>query len=378
MEDHKILDLLDRYLIGNCTDQENALVERFYLEQAKDKGLPSEDKAVKLEIWHGIQQETQIFTFERPKSFPFKKKYIAVAASIIFLLGTIYTVWIHKYNNLSEILPNMGHHASTHTSGTILTLGDGKKIVLSDEHHSIRIGDAIAYEDGQDVVQLPANQILSVETSAGNQYQMILADGTKVWLNAKSKLIYPSYFGEEDREVELIGEGYFEVATRLINSDGKITRQPFRVKFANQTLDVLGTKFNISAYSNDTNSKTSLLEGKVALRTNRGTTISLAPGQQAVFREGDSGYQLKTGMGSQAIAWTQGRFDFEGLSFVEAVAQIERWYDIEVIYQNKVPDIQLFGDMDRTTSLEGVIKLMRSLGLHVKKDGKKLYVSVIE
>lgn len=379
MDDKKIINLLDRYLQGTCSMSEKAWVENFYMKQLKEGPLPPENNDLKNDIWNSIVQETLHTRSSRTTLVRLRRKYIAVAASVLFLLGTIFFIWQQRQLSIPNPLAiNSPESIGSLTKGTTLTLANGKTIRLSEQHGEIRIGDAITYEDGKAVDLLRESQVLTIQTGAGRQYKVVMSDGTVVSLNAGSKLIYPSHFGTSDREVELVGEGYFEVASHIVNRDNKLIKQPFRVKFAGQTLDVLGTKFNVSAYGNDPVSKISLVEGKIVLQANGGKPLALSPGQQAVLKSGDAEYLMAGGMINQALAWTEGRFDFEGLSFPEAMRQIERWYDIKVVYQQGTPNIQLFGDMDRSTSLDGVVKLIQSLGLHVKKQHRTLYISAVE
>jgi transmembrane sensor len=191
-----------------------------------------------------------------------------------------------------------------------------------------------------------------------------LEDGTGVWLNAASSIKYPTAFTGNERRVEITGEAYFEVAH---NAD-----KPFRVTFNEQTVEVLGTHFNINAYADEPAAKTTLLEGKVKL-TNKAQSAMLLPGQEAVLVT--NGYQVKEADLEQAMAWKNGIFYFDNTDVKTIMRQVARWYNVQVEYEGKVTDYKFAGDLRRNTNLANVLQILEQAGIHFRMEGRKLIVT---
>ncbi|HEY0176031.1 MAG TPA: FecR domain-containing protein, partial [Pedobacter sp.] len=211
-----------------------------------------------------------------------------------------------------------------------LTLADGSKIILNDA----RIGK-LATQAGIQVTKAKDGMLIyrlkdkktthtdspdnTITTPSGGQYQLVLSDGTKVWLNAASSLKFPAHFLKGKREVELTGEAYFEVA--------KNAASPFIVKAADQQVLVLGTHFNIKAYQDENTVKTSLLEGRVNISL-AGQTATLLPGQEALNRHnGQIG--VHEADVEESIAWKKGLFQFNNAGIEEVMKQVARWYNVK-------------------------------------------------
>ena len=206
----------------------------------------------------------------------------------------------------------------------------------------------------------------TVETPRGGQYQVTLADGSKVWLNAASSLKYPPVFNGASRQVELTGEAYFEIA--------KDKAHPFKVKTASQTVEVLGTSFDINNYPDEKNIATTLIEGSVKV-TGEARQVIIRPGEQAI----NNGEQIQVAQANidNVTDWRNGDFYLNRVNFRVAMRKIARWYDIEVIYDASVPDnIESGGWISRNNPLSAVLKAMERTGqVHFKVEGKKVYVS---
>ena len=200
----------------------------------------------------------------------------------------------------------------------------------------------------------------------GGQYQLILADGTKVWLNAASSLKFPTAFPGKQRTVELTGEAYFEVA--------KNKNQPFNVKTPTQTVQVLGTHFNINAYSNEPFVKTTLLEGSVNV-SSAGGSLLLKPGQQALLN--NSGLAtLKDDVDTdEAIAWRNGLFQFNDVDIKTIMRQVARWYDVDVEFKGQVPAYTFHGKISRNLNASTVLKIFELSGINFTIEGRKIIVS---
>jgi transmembrane sensor len=265
--------------------------------------------------------------------------------------------------------------------GAILRLADGTALVLDSLGNgtiATQNGARVLLKNGQ-LAYDPTGKgtgeatYNTMTTPKGRQFQLMLPDGTKVWLNAASSIQFPTIFSGKDRRVRVTGEAYFEVV-----ADKKM---PFRVNVNNQAeIEVLGTNFNINAYDNEAAIKTTLLEGKVKVvsaRDNHPATI-LQPGQQAVIRPGDPSGSLVPVQAAdidKVMAWKNGVFNFEGASLREVMNQIERWYDITVVYDKNVPDIKFFGEISREFNLADLIDALKDAGVHFKiETGRKLVV----
>lgn len=216
----------------------------------------------------------------------------------------------------------------------------------------------------------------TMQTPKGRQFVLRLPDGTRVWLNAASSISYPTSFNGKERLVKVTGETYFEVAADKT--------KPFKVSVNEQAeVEVLGTHFNINAYSNASNIATTLLEGAVRVAVHgQGNvakqTAMLQPGQQALIEtaaEFSKTVRVTTlNDPGKVIAWKNGVFNFEGVTLKEMMQQIERWYDITVVFEKGVPDIRFEGKINRNVNLNGILKALDESGVHYRMGGNRQLV----
>ncbi len=253
-----------------------------------------------------------------------------------------------------------------------LTLSDGQTIDLSTRKEGIVVKDSLFYNDGSPVAVLPEAEYdksprwCTLTTPNGGTYQIVLPDGTKVWLNAASRLKYPSRFDSQERVVELEGEAYFSV-TR-----GKTHNWPFKVSFAGQTVNVLGTEFNISAYPKES-VNTTLVEGSVEIvHLPSKATTRLLPGEQATIH--GNKFDIQFVDVQKYVAWKDGLFYFKHASFDELIRQIARWYDVEVVYNGTIPTETFSGKMRRDVSLLTILDLMDISKAKIQLEGRTLNV----
>lgn len=292
----------------------------------------------------------------------------AAALLIMVLAGTWYVLQKRGGNEeqgiaTAAVLPG-GNKAS-------LTLADGRKLDLSADQSGIVVGDgSITYSNGSALSAISSeDQVdtrqLELTTPKGGTYQVTLSDGSKVWLNAASTIKYPSSFSDKERVVEIMGEAYFD-----IREDSK---HPFKVRSRGQEIWVLGTKFNISAYPDEKETKTTLIDGKVRLslvpelKEAAPTTdkpIVLQPGEQGLLR---NGHITKSEVDiSIYTAWKDGFFYFDRLSTPVAITQLARWYDLDVAYEGKIPNANVFAYIDRNKPLSAVLTAFEKSGLTFK------------
>lgn len=206
-----------------------------------------------------------------------------------------------------------------------------------------------------------------VETPIGGEYSVTLADGTKVWMNAASSLKYPVQFSGNERVVELTGEAYFEVA--------KDPAKPFRVKSSGQTIEVLGTHFNVNAYANEGVIKTTLLEGRVKVLNKTGIQF-LPPGQQSVMNFGGDGrIKVLTDTDTDEVtAWKEGYFQFNQADIHNVMRQLSRWYDIKVSYSPELTYKQFQGAIQRDLKFSQVLRILGKTKLQFTVKGKEVMV----
>jgi len=265
----------------------------------------------------------------------------------------------------------------------ILTLSNGQKVQLnSDTVATINDGKLaiknkngeLSYNDSKEVV------MNTMETPNGGQYQITLSDGTKVWLNAASSITYPTAFNGESRNVKITGEVYMEVA--------KDRKHPFIVDVAGTSkVEVLGTSFNINAYSDEGVIKTTLVEGSVRVGASGAVLakndIILKPGQQAIAATSTGG-QAASGAGitvkdavdiEQTLAWRNGLFDFSDADIKTIMRQIARWYNLEVAYEGNIPKREFSGKISRNTNLSDVLKILEQSSIHFRFENRKIIVT---
>jgi len=387
MERIEAKTLLAKYAAGKCTEQEMALLESWHLSYPLDEveNLSIEAQMDDLDqVWASLQQEQQP---AKPanKSIRLWPK-IAIAAAIVLIGGLALFFFLQQSTQQStrfaSDLPPGKNHA-------VLTLSNGQKISLSDTTHGLiaaQSGVSITKaEDGTIIYHIdqsahiaakPADKALQYNTIAtprGGKYQLNLPDGTKVWLNAASVLKYPVVFAANERRVELTGEAYFEVT--------KNKHHPFHVKTAQQDVAVLGTHFNVNAYSDEKEVKTTLLEGSVkvsALNTKQATDVVLKPGQQAALTA--SGFNIANVDLEEAISWKNGMFEFNNSDLTSIMRQASRWYDVDVVYENGIPDVKFSGAVSRNVNASAFLEMLKYLDVKfsIEKNGnnrRKLVVA---
>lgn len=367
MEKEKIKELLHKYRKGLCTDAEKVWVESLYNELTNPSSSDLTDEMIQTDL-ADIYRRLPALSSHR--SFSMWPKIVAAA---IFLLFVSIGFYFFKEKDVSQPLVQVIDKAEINsndfapgTNTALLTLADGSKIALDSsvnqeilDKGGIKITKTedglITYQINPGIKEVRSN---TLSTPKGGQYQVILSDGTKVWLNAASSLSYPTVFTGNERKVMLKGEAYFEVA--------KNAEQTFKVITDRQELVVLGTHFNINSYEDEPEIKTTLLEGSVkvsSLQTNQ--TILLRPGEQSALKK--SG-KLKVDQvnAENAIAWKSGLFQFQGSSIQEALRQMARWYDVTIEFEGEVPDIQLWGEVHRNANAREALEILSYFDLKYK------------
>jgi ferric-dicitrate binding protein FerR (iron transport regulator) len=293
------------------------------------------------------------------------RSWLSWAAAVAVIMLAVY-FWSQKEQ--SPAMTQLNKNVTPGMNKAILTLSDGSAIALDSAGKKMfRQGNTAIYQQNGQLqynVQgnAPAFSYNTLTTPRGGQYQLILPDGSKVWLNAASSLRYPTAFSANERLVELTGEAYFEVQSS--------SAKPFRVKVNNTMVDVLGTHFNIMAYNDEQAIRTTLLEGSVKV----GSHV-LHPGQQAAVT-GDNEVKVLDNVDVQeAVAWKNGIFQFNRAPLQVVMRQLSRWYDVEVVYEGKIPDLEFLGKMQRELNLSEVLSILEKSGVRFRIDGRKIIVT---
>lgn len=251
-------------------------------------------------------------------------------------------------------------------NGTVMTLdstwSDRKEagVILK------KAGDMTLSYVAEDSLQKSTLSYNTVEVPKGAEFDLVLADGTQVWLNADSKLTYPVVFGQEEREVVLQGEAFFKVKRDV--------RRPFRVKTERQTLEVLGTEFNMDAYPGEENIYTTLVTGSVKVISS-GKSVILTPGMQAVVGEGN--LFTREIDPEDVVSWRNGMFVIEERTLEEVMCKLARWYDFSVFYQDQeIKNICFKGRIPRYESFKSILNILEKTGgVKFNVQGREVTVS---
>ncbi len=304
---------------------------------------------------------------------------IAVAASVLLMLSIGGYFLVLQKQPSNQIAQNEIHDIAPGSNKAVLTLANGKTIILTGARNGKLAvqGYAAINKTADEKVVYKADQVSpasetatkevvynTLTTPRGGQYHLVLADGTNVWLDAASSITYPVAFIGKDRQVNITGQVYFEVAHNAA--------KPFRVTTKNQTIEVLGTHFNVNAYPDEPNTKTTLFEGSIKLTSNTGQAI-LKPGQQAQINHGRINIVNDANM-DEAIAWHKGLFEFHDADIQTVMRQLSRWYNVDVSYEGKITDRHFSGKLYRNVTALTVADILSYKKIHFRIEGKQIIV----
>lgn len=386
VNDHNLSYLFQRFADNSCSKEE--LEELYQQVAAADdetmhrlmdgwyNSLKPGEQAAQVDweaMYREIVRQEPVRTVHRVHFL--KTSWFRYAAAALIIIATGAYLWFSGSEPRSpkESLVRSDKNIAPGGNRATLTLSDGRTILLD----SVSTGK-LASEGGVAVMKLANGQIAyspegtgsnevlmnTMRTPRGGQYQLTLPDGTRVWLNAASSITYPAMFAGDERKVQVEGEVYFEVQ--------KNKEMPFIVQIKDGAeIDVLGTHFNVNAYSNEPAMRTTLLQGSVKVRMGTQSAL-LEPGQQVVVKETIQ-VQRQVSI-EQVMAWKNGLFNFENATFEEIMRQLERWYDIEIVYEGKIPQIALMGKLTRDVSLNDLLPALRKMGVRYRLEARKLTI----
>ncbi|MGX5689187.1 FecR family protein [Arcticibacter tournemirensis] len=313
--------------------------------------------------------------FKKIVSHPAKKTatltfWIPLAAAAIFLLA-VSTFLLTRIDSseeqkmtadnkiTSDILPGANKATLTLDNGNTIALKKEKGGIIAADNKLVYTDGSMVSDDngpGKQTTTIKAARMATLATPVGGQYQITLSDGTKVWLNAESKLHYPVEFSQEQRTVELEGEGYFEVA--------KDSRRPFTVTSEGQEIEVLGTHFNVNAYRDGSAVKTTLIEGRVRVSSTsdreKEEAVILSPGQQASSVPGNSQVRVNSVNIEEITDWKEGLFLFNNESLKSIMSRLAHWYNIEVVFEGNAGNVRFVGTHLRSKGLNNLLENIES------------------
>jgi transmembrane sensor len=364
-------ELFTKYKNEMATDEEKALVEKWLFGYNNEPSELSDEKieSISREVWSRLPRPI-LSPIHRLTVWP----RIAAAASIILALSAGGYIILHQKHAKPETAQFIKNDIAPGHNQATLTLSGGKKIILKKglsgtlatqgqtiidvtrndiTYHSDKTGDQVSYN--------------TLTTALGEQspYPLVLADGTKVWLNAESSITFPTAFNQKDRIVKITGEALFEVAHNA--------NKPFKVLTDKQIIEDIGTQFDVNAYSDEPARKTTLLEGAVRVIDNGSQTVVLKPGEQSVL----TGNNLKVEQANilKAVAWKNGEFRFSDDNIETIMRQLARWYNIDVSYEGAITKEVFYAKLSRQRNISAVLKVLeRTKGIHFKVEGRRVTV----
>jgi len=317
---------------------------------------------------------------KRPQAHLFSLKgrrwqKLAVAALLLLIAGKVFLPGSPAKKTRSAQPASYAHDQPPGRNNAVLTLADGSTITLDSAANGglaqqgnirvIKLNGQIAYKNTGSGQPDDVPLFNTISTAKGNQYQLLLPDGSKVWLNAASSMRFPTFFKGKERRVEITGEAYFEIA--------KNPAMPFKIQVGGGEIDVLGTHFNVNAYSDEPTVKTTVLEGAVAVKKETAQQV-LEPGQQATFSS-QGGITLSKNVDvAHETAWKDGFFWFDNTDIYSLMRQVSRWYDVEVAFKGKIEDDGFTGKIPRNVSLSKLLNVLEQYELHFTIEGKKIIV----
>jgi transmembrane sensor len=402
LDKQEFLRLLDRYLDGKASDQEIELLENYYNSFQQTNEWNEAELGNSQELGsHMLEQIKDVIQkAAQAPVFPLHKRrwlQVAAAAVVLFVLGV--SIWEPVQKKAGQPIAAVDVSKSLtrviKSNHTVLIMANGEHIDLDSVNNGV-----VAYQDQIKIIKQDSQLVFqqsgaqaidpsgtisfhTVAVPKGGHYKVVLPDGSMVWLNAASMLRFSTSFKANERKVDLSGEAYFEVA--------KDRARPFRVHVSAQginsqngaLIEVLGTHFNINAYSDEALLKTTLVEGSVKITPVHSSGLQtrnsriLAPGQQAqitdrVLTPVEMG--VETVDVETVLAWKNNMFNFNNADIQAIMRQIARWYDVEVVYEGKIPEKNFSGKINRNSELKTVLKIIEQSGIRFHLEGKKVIV----
>lgn len=367
--------LIERYVTSTASKEEVELLFhlldeeefRLILDQVMDENL-------KQRLWEAKRHNTKSILHKR-------YRLAGIAASFILLCS----IAVYFFISDSKVQPKLTQQEKPieiiqpGDNRAVLTLANGKKIVLKEQNNGLLAEESgisvyksetgiLVYKIGKTSSKPNSKAWHTISTPNGGQYQVILEDGSKIWLNAASSITLPTTFGNKNREINISGEVYCEIA--------KDSKRPFSVNFGKQKVEVLGTHFNIKAYPEESYTEATLLEGSIKI-ANTQTLQSkiLVPGQQAELIKKNNQLTVNQINTETVVAWKNGYFMFKKEPLESIMRQIARWYNVEIVYQADVSKKTFGGKISKFANVDQLLEVLSETGsVKFKTEGRRIIV----
>jgi transmembrane sensor len=371
------LKMLRKYLNGNASPAERAFLDQFYANQEKehpvlDQYSEAEKAALEEDMEEYILART-VNVRKRPFHNLLNSSWRRFAAAASILLAIISGLF-YFYKNTPKpalVISPAPKDFAPGTQRAVLTLANGSEVALDNAENGLIATEGNATitknSDGKLSYQVSGDRAAAigmnmVATPAGGQYTIVLPDGSQAWLNARSSISFPTTFAQSERKISIKGECYFEIKTDKT--------RPFVVDVnGKQQIVVTGTHFNVNAYDNESEIRTTLLEGAVYVtskKTKGGqTALQLLPGEQSVFNA-DGQFQKSQVDVNEVVAWKSGFFQFHETPLTTIMRDIERWYNVEVEYAQGIPKKRFSGKLRRDSNASGILEILRFAGVNFR------------
>lgn len=380
MEKHEYITLFEKHLAGNATIEERQILKD-YIDEFELLDLPWDS------ITMGDQAEVRARLYNSLQAYinPVSAKHIVLkfwyAAAAILLIGSMslyFGVFLKSDKKPAQQIAQTNFQViSPGGNKAVLTLSDGSRVTLDDKGAK-RVfqqdgaiitntqGGVLVY-NGANTNNAQTNTFNTISIPRGGKYDVILSDGTKVWLNASSTLRFPTTFSGNERKVFVTGEAYFEVARNA--------SMPFKVEANGTTVRVLGTHFNVMAYEDEITTKTTLIEGSVEV-ANKSSKRMLKPGHQATIDHSTGFISVDRVNAAQFIAWKEGKFVFDDDGIEIIMRRLSRWYDVDVSYSmGNLSEKTFTGTISRYENINEVLHMLELTGtIHFKVAGRRITV----
>jgi len=406
-DDIRLKYLLEKYLANSCSQEELDLLLASVSENAGSdelrltmeacweqvrgkKPIPEVDTAALFQAF--LQREGEFGRKRRLRRRRLARNRTVALSAVLAIIVAWGIVLMLRPGKPTPVKPVVAAHnrfkndVQPGGNKAVLVLANGQSIVLDSASNGM-----LATQGGMKVIKLSNGQLAyrsgqgdqnsppvynTISTPRGGQYELVLEDGTRIWLNAESSIRFPTVFTGKDRSVELSGEAYFEVAPKASN--------PFKIYMLNQPgtekgrkeIDVLGTKFNVMAYDEEKMVRTTLLEGAIAVGDESGKDL-MKPGQQAEWQQSGSGVKITDDADiDAAVAWKNGFFSFDRSDIRTIMRQLSRWYDLKVTYKDGGTDKTFWGGIQKDLPLSDVLRILEKSGVEFSIDGKNVIVNM--
>lgn len=379
MKKPEMISLIKKILFKQSTEQELLEVDNTLLDAYhdptwdEDKFGPAENMETRIKL--NVEQliQTDIEKTVKPRIF---RRYLPYAATLLLALSTIGGYYYFKNHSTDILGSNQQAYLNPGADKASLknSAGSSLDLQLQEAGKTIPFGKLLFKIDQKGIISYQTKaqeknmetQLVTLQTPKGGKYQIILEDGTKVWLNAESNLIFPEHFAVDRRVVRVKGEAYFEVA--------ESKHKPFIVEGDGFGIQVLGTKFNVSDRENNHFTKVALLQGSVRLSSKTGQTM-LKPGERAKIMS--TGVQIDQFDAESEIAWKNNYFIYKDENIKTIMDEVAQWYDADVIFVgNDWEDVNLKVKVSRREHIEEILSMLEATKLvKFKIEERRIYVT---